>query len=97
MIIREDTYRCEECGVEARVPTYMPAQAREEFGRLVRAKKMAGALMWFRESSHSSFIARKPALKHARAPDERCHHCGAELPGRGEVVCKECKALNLNW
>jgi hypothetical protein len=96
-VIREDVYRCEECGVEVRVPSNMPAQVRAEFARLVRESPQVRAALLFRRYSRRSFTECKIALRHVSAPGENCHHCWADLPGKGAVVCTECRALNLNW
>jgi len=97
-VLFEDTYRCEECGVEISVPQHIPEDARAVIARFVRESPQVQAILLFRTYSRgSSIIACKNIMKHVSAPGDNCHHCWADLPGKGAVICTACRALNLNW
>ena len=92
---------CGQCGATFQMPD-LPTSLRSSIAELVRSappteKWPFEAIDFLRSLGVIGLLHCKQVAEHITRSKGVCHSCDAELPASDEVVCENCRALNLDW
>ncbi len=92
---------CGQCGATFQMPD-LPTNLRSSTAELVRSvspteKSPFEAIDLLRSFGVIGLLHCKRVAEHITRSKGVCHCCDTKLPASDEVVCKNCKALNLDW
>ena len=87
---------CEGCGAKLKVPDLSTV----DYAHLARVTREQGpfmALVQLGKRWHMGLAESKILSEHISRTKGVCHKCQGPLVGSGEVVCQNCKSINLDW
>src|SRR5262245_41934995 len=90
------TITCERCGASFALPE-IPADVRSRVVESARSGQRVHAIQYLHLRTRLALGDCKGIGFHITQTRGICHRCKTPLENSGQVVCRKCKSLNLDW
>jgi transposase-like protein len=87
---------CPRCGSELQIPAFTPTEKKEITDFIHKNRPMA-AIQVVVKNYGLSLRASKAIISHLNKKKGHCHRCSQPDLNGENVICTQCKCVNLNW